>query len=411
MNQQLYASVYSSQGTTEQLLISRTIQLLNSEEELASIQQLKEKNEKLEAEMKVLSGMKWEVDQLRTREMEKIEMLQEKISVQGMEILKKESQQKQLQKFLEEKELERKTELQKIDKLFYSSLQEKDTELQEVIQMQQVNDTQYLQAKRVLLEHFIELSVAMAVTPNRLSVVKQLFDSGLVSETNLHQATEDDTVSGIEKGAVLMKELKAFINERPELISSLVAVLEENEAFKSIAKRIGKDIPPTLRMYYGQVLYVVKTPGLEWLMRVIFDRDLSRIKTYINDKIKNAELGDFFSFTFNDADGYIELCFNEMPSKGWSIRPHKTPVIASRYDIEECGNMSPPQFPECLVTITATLDIDAIKELNYPVTMRGVKSNVEKINIVLTSETVQKDQTTTNYPATQISESNDDQQK
>ncbi|XP_011408461.2 PREDICTED: uncharacterized protein LOC105315485, partial [Amphimedon queenslandica] len=240
MKQQLYASVYSSQGTMEQLLISRTIQLLNSEEELASIQQLKEKNEKLEAEMKVLSGMKWEVDQLRTREIEKVEMLQEKISVQGMKILEKESQQKQLQKFLEEKELEKKAELQKIDELLYSSLQEKDTELQKVIQMQQVNDTQYLQAKRVFLEHFIELSVAIAVTPNRLSVVKQLFDSGLVSETNLHQATEDDTVSGIEKGAVLMKELKAFINERPELISSLVAVLEKNEAFKSIAKRIRK---------------------------------------------------------------------------------------------------------------------------------------------------------------------------
>ena len=62
MKDQLYASVYSSQGTIEQLLISRTIQLLNSEEELASVQQLKEKNEKLEAEMKASSEMmKWEV--------------------------------------------------------------------------------------------------------------------------------------------------------------------------------------------------------------------------------------------------------------------------------------------------------------------------------------------------------------
>ena len=75
MKQQLYASVYSSQGTMEQLLISRTIQLLNSEEELASVQQLKEKNEKLEAEMKVLSGMKWEVDQLRTRESKNISII------------------------------------------------------------------------------------------------------------------------------------------------------------------------------------------------------------------------------------------------------------------------------------------------------------------------------------------------
>ena len=72
-------------------------------------------------------------------------MLQEKISVQSVEILEKEDQQKQLQKSLEEKEMKRKVELQKIDGLFYSFLQEKDTELQEVIQMQQVNDTQYLQ--------------------------------------------------------------------------------------------------------------------------------------------------------------------------------------------------------------------------------------------------------------------------
>ena len=75
MKQQLYASVYSSQGTMEQLLISRTIQLLNSEEDLASVQQLKEKNEKLETEMKVSSGMKWEVDQLRTRESKNISIL------------------------------------------------------------------------------------------------------------------------------------------------------------------------------------------------------------------------------------------------------------------------------------------------------------------------------------------------
>ncbi|XP_019864132.1 PREDICTED: uncharacterized protein LOC109593532, partial [Amphimedon queenslandica] len=137
-------------------------------------------------------------------------------------------------------------------------------------------------------------------------------------------------------------------------------------------------IPPTLRMYFGQVLYEVKRPGLEWLMRVIFDRDLSR---YINDKFNDAEFGDSFSFTFNDADGYIELCFNEVVPKGWSIRPHKTPVIASRYNIEEYGNMSPP---ECLITITATPDEDTIKELNYPVTMRGITSDIEKINIVLT---------------------------
>ena len=272
MKQQLYASVYSNQGTMEQLLISRTIQLLNSEEELASVQQVRDEKEKLEAEVKVLSGMKWEVSQLRTRQskvkgiinsilfytvvenVKEIEMLQEKISVQGMEILEKEGQQKQ-SKFLETREMEMKAELKKIDGLLYSLLQQKDTELQEVIQLQQVEDTQYLQgiklcfcvrfnsillAKRVFLEHSVELSIAMAVTPNRLSVVKQLYGSNLISETSFHQATEGDAVSGIETGIVLMNDLKASINQKPDLISSLVAVLEGNETFQPIAKRIGK---------------------------------------------------------------------------------------------------------------------------------------------------------------------------
>ena len=94
----------------------------------------------------------------------------------------------------------------------------------------------------MFLEHFIEISVAMAVTPNRLSVVKQLFGNNLISETSFHQAIEDSAVSGIESGIMLMNDLKASINHKPDLISSLVAVLKENEAFKSIAKSLEKGI-------------------------------------------------------------------------------------------------------------------------------------------------------------------------
>ena len=61
--------------------------------------------------------------------------------MQGWQILENQTK---LQKFTEEKEKERKAELQKIEGLFYHLLQEKDTELQEVIQLQQVQDTQYL---------------------------------------------------------------------------------------------------------------------------------------------------------------------------------------------------------------------------------------------------------------------------
>ena len=46
--------------------------------------------------------------------------------------------------------------------------------------------------------------------------------------------------------------------------------------------------------------------------------------------------------------------------------------------------MSPPQFPKCLFTIRATPGEDTVKELNYPITMHGIKSDIEGINIVLT---------------------------
>ena len=52
-----------------------------------------------------------------------------------------------------------------------------------------------------------------------------------------------------------MNDLKASINHKPDLISSLVAILEGNEAFKSIAKRIGK----------GQYYYIYSFDVVGWM--------------------------------------------------------------------------------------------------------------------------------------------------
>ena len=41
LKQKLYSSVYTSQGTMEQLLVSRGVQLLNSQKELANLQVLR----------------------------------------------------------------------------------------------------------------------------------------------------------------------------------------------------------------------------------------------------------------------------------------------------------------------------------------------------------------------------------
>ena len=52
--------------------------------------------------------------------------------------------------------------------------------------------------------------------------------------------------------------------------------------------------------------------------------------------------------------------------------------------IDSYASLSPPCFPECLITITATPGDDTVKELNYPVTLRGIKSVIKQFNIVLT---------------------------
>ena len=68
LKQQLYSSVYLSQGTMEQLLVSQSVQLLNSEEEVASMERLKDKKETLETKVKVLSGKNQEIAYLKARE-------------------------------------------------------------------------------------------------------------------------------------------------------------------------------------------------------------------------------------------------------------------------------------------------------------------------------------------------------
>ena len=65
LKQQLYSSVYTNQGTMEQLLVSQSVQLLNSEEEVASMECLKER---LETKEKLLSGKDQEISHLRARE-------------------------------------------------------------------------------------------------------------------------------------------------------------------------------------------------------------------------------------------------------------------------------------------------------------------------------------------------------
>ena len=57
------------------------------------------------------------------------------------------------------------------------------------------------------------------------------------------------------------------------------------------------------------------------------------------------------------------------------------------------GSSSPPDFPKRLITITftpgndtkSTLNDTELVQLRHPVTLKGIKSEVEKLNIILTS--------------------------
>ena len=46
--------------------------------------------------------------------------------------------------------------------------------------------------------------------------------------------------------------------------------------------------------------------------------------------------------------------------------------------------MSPPRYPQCLITVTFTPGDDAEPHLKYPVVLKGIKSDTMQFNIVLT---------------------------
>uniref|UniRef100_A0A1X7T9G4 ZU5 domain-containing protein n=1 Tax=Amphimedon queenslandica TaxID=400682 RepID=A0A1X7T9G4_AMPQE len=142
---------------------------------------------------------------------------------------------------------------------------------------------------------------------------------------------------------------------------------------------------PPIKCYHSQVIYEIKRQGREWLMKFFVSKYLNALIEYIKKAFRNVEKSIEVSFQFKDDDGFIKLCFDGQCPRGWSVRPHQDPTRVRQIVIDEYGSMSPPRFPECLITISATPGEGAVKELSYPVTLQGIKkSNFEKMNIVLT---------------------------
>ncbi|XP_019854498.1 PREDICTED: uncharacterized protein LOC105313470 [Amphimedon queenslandica] len=184
--------------------------------------------------------------------------------------------------------------------------------------------------------------------------------------------------------------LSSFNDELHSSSSSLTFELPHTLSTKNEITTLA-DKPP-IKCYHSQVVYQIKRQGREWLMRFLLSKDLNALIEYIRKAFRNVEKSIEVSFQFKDEDGFIELCFDdEKCPKGWSVRPHQDPTRVRQIVIDEYGSMSPPRFPECLITISATPGEGAVKELSYPVTLQGIKkSNFEKINIVLTMGDIQQ---------------------
>uniref|UniRef100_A0A1X7SLH7 Uncharacterized protein n=1 Tax=Amphimedon queenslandica TaxID=400682 RepID=A0A1X7SLH7_AMPQE len=136
----------------------------------------------------------------------------------------------------------------------------------------------------------------------------------------------------------------------------------------------------TNKSYYGQVMREVRRPGKEWLIKFLLCKDLNALKKHISEIFKNNEKTNDLYFSFEEENGCIEFCFDKSCPNGWSVKPYDTPIKVSQRAIDDYGSMSPPNFPERKIKITAEPGKGA-DELNHPVTMRGIKSDNMELNI------------------------------
>ena len=105
---------------------------------------------------------------------------------------------------------------------------------------QQPLDTEL--AKKVFRKHFAELSDLMTVSSNRLSIASRLYSEELITDTCYDEAVDDGTRTDIAKGTSLAKAVKATINSQPQLITKLISILQNIEAFNSLAVKMSRNL-------------------------------------------------------------------------------------------------------------------------------------------------------------------------
>ena len=105
---------------------------------------------------------------------------------------------------------------------------------------QQPLDTEL--AKKVFRKHFAELNDLMTVSSNRLSIASRLYSEELITDTCYDEAVDDGPRTDIAKGTSLAKAVKATINSQPQLITKLISILQNIEAFNSLAVKMSRNL-------------------------------------------------------------------------------------------------------------------------------------------------------------------------
>ena len=105
---------------------------------------------------------------------------------------------------------------------------------------QQPLDTEVV--KKVFRNHFAELTKLMSVATNRLTVAVELYSAELITEGSYDEAVDDGPRTDMAKGVSLVNAVKATINSQPQLITKLISILQNIEAFNSLAVKLSCDL-------------------------------------------------------------------------------------------------------------------------------------------------------------------------
>ena len=105
---------------------------------------------------------------------------------------------------------------------------------------QQPLDTEL--AKKVFRKYFAELSDLMTVSSNRLSIGTRLYSEEIITEGSFDEAVDDGPRTDMAKGVSLAKAVRATINSQPQLITKLISILQNIEAFNLLAVKLSRDL-------------------------------------------------------------------------------------------------------------------------------------------------------------------------